>query len=117
MDFISIISFSNEPLISCTFFDHFCHHFWVDLLLHPHKWPRNIQLIRGSFEKEIGTSYKIGTLDKSAGIITMRVLFEVGFFLNSTEVTKHLSNPKSLFVWIVCVRISIYVSIGSNDIK
>ena len=29
MDFISRISFSNEPLISGTFLGHFCHHFWV----------------------------------------------------------------------------------------
>ena len=33
MDFISSISFSNEPLISWTFLEHFCHHFWVGLLL------------------------------------------------------------------------------------
>ena len=29
MDFISSISFPNEPLISWTFLDHFCHPFWV----------------------------------------------------------------------------------------
>ena len=42
MDFISSISFPNEPLISWTFLDHFCHHtilggFAVALLLHPPK--------------------------------------------------------------------------------
>ena len=50
----------------------------------------------------------------------VRVLFEVGSFLrktlNFTGVTKHLSNPKSS-VFTICVRISVYVSIGSNDIK
>ena len=35
MDFISSIYFPNEPLISWTFLDHFCHHFWVGLLLQP----------------------------------------------------------------------------------
>ena len=29
MDFISSISFPNEPLISWTFLGHFCHHFWM----------------------------------------------------------------------------------------
>ena len=29
MDFISSISFPNEPLVSWTFLGHFCHHFWV----------------------------------------------------------------------------------------
>ena len=29
MDFISSISYPNEPLISWTFLGHFCHHFWV----------------------------------------------------------------------------------------
>ena len=29
MDFISSISFPNEPLISWTFLSHFCPHFWV----------------------------------------------------------------------------------------
>ena len=37
MDSISSISFPNEPLVSWTqrwtFLDHFCHHFWVGLVL------------------------------------------------------------------------------------
>ena len=33
MEFISSISFPNEPLISWTFLNHFCHHFWVGFLL------------------------------------------------------------------------------------
>ena len=54
MDFISSISFPNEPLISGTFLGTFGHHFWMGLLLHPTKRDdKNVQLTRGSFGKEI----------------------------------------------------------------
>ena len=63
MDFTSSISFPNEPLISWTFLDHFCHH-WVCccFAVAPtqkwwQKWPRNVQLIRRSFRKEILLNY------------------------------------------------------------
>ena len=69
MDFISSISFPNEPLISWTFLDHFCHHCWVGLLLlccctHPKvmtkmakKCSTDQRLIR-----KRNTTYKIHTL-------------------------------------------------------
>ena len=67
--FISCISFPNEPLISWTFLDHHCHHFWVGLLLlccctHPKvmtKWPRNVPT-DGRFIRKRNTTYKIHTL-------------------------------------------------------
>ena len=78
MNFISSISFPNEPPISWTFLGHFCHNFWVGATAkqqqkqqqtHPNvmatmvkKCSRNVQLIRGSFGKEILSTYKIGTL-------------------------------------------------------
>ena len=61
MDFISSISFPNEPLISWTFLGHFLTIFvitfwwvWCCFAVAPtqkwwQKWPRTVQLIRGSF--------------------------------------------------------------------
>ena len=40
MDFISSISFPNEPLISWTFLSHFCHHFWVGAEKHHQTHPK-----------------------------------------------------------------------------
>ena len=69
MDFTSSVSFPNEPLISWTFLDHFCHHFWVGLVLlccctHPKvmtKMAKNCLTDQSCIRKEI-TSYKIHTL-------------------------------------------------------
>ena len=69
MDFISSISFPNEPLISCTFLDHFCHHFCVGLVLlyccnHPKmmmKMAKKCSTDQSCIRKEV-TSYKIHTL-------------------------------------------------------
>ena len=41
------------------------------------------------FIRKRNTSYKIGTLDKSEGIITMRILLEVGVFLRKFVIRDH----------------------------
>ena len=69
MDFISSISFPNEPLISWTFLEHFCHHFWVGLLLlccctHPKVMTKIAKKCWTDqrFIRKRNTTYKIHTL-------------------------------------------------------
>ena len=82
MDFISSISFPNEPLISWTFLDHFCHHFWVGLLLlccctHPKVMTKMFKKCSTDqrFIRKINTTYKIHTLVASKADISKRRLF------------------------------------------
>ena len=74
----SSISFPNEPLISWTFLDHFCHHFWVGLLLlccctHP----KVVTIMAKKFStdqrfiRKRNTTYKIHTL-----IVLLRRIFK-----------------------------------------
>ena len=59
MDFISSISFLNEPLVSWTFLEHFCHHFWVGATANPPKsddfgfWRLKIQFVELDFSNLI----------------------------------------------------------------
>ena len=69
MDFISSISFPNEPLISWTFLGHFCHHFWVDAIAkqqktHPKVMTKMVKkcLTDQRFIRKRNTTYKIHTL-------------------------------------------------------
>ena len=69
MDFISSISFPNEPLISWTFFDHFCHHFWVGVTAkqqqtHPKMMTKMVKKCSTDqrFIRKRNTTYKIHTL-------------------------------------------------------
>ena len=72
MDFVRSYFFPNATLTSWTFLDHFCHHFWVSLLLlccctHPKvmtKMAKNCSTGQSCIRKEV-TSYKIGTLVKT----------------------------------------------------
>ena len=76
MDSISSISFPNEPLISSTqrwtFLDHFCHHFWVGLVLlccctHPKVMTKMVKkcstlcLTDQRFIRKRNTTYRIHT--------------------------------------------------------
>ena len=70
MDFVRSYFFPNATLTSWTFLDHFCHHFWVGLLLlccctHPKvmtKMAKKCSTGQSCIRKEV-TSYKIGTLE------------------------------------------------------
>ena len=69
MDFISSISFSNEPLINWTFLEHFCHHFWVGAIAkqqqtHPKVMTKMLKKCSTNqrFTRKRNT-YEIGTLE------------------------------------------------------
>ena len=69
MDFISSISFPNEPLISWTFLDHFFYPFWVGTTAkqqqtHPKVMKKNgqVMLTIQRFIRKRNTTYKIHTL-------------------------------------------------------
>ena len=69
MDFVRSYFFPNATLTSWTFLDHFCHHFWVGLVLlccctHPKvitKMAKKCSTDQSCIKKEV-TSYKIHTL-------------------------------------------------------
>ena len=66
MDFISSISFLNEPLISGTFLGHSCHHFWVGATAkqQPKVMTKMVKKYSTDqrFIPKINTTYKIHTL-------------------------------------------------------
>ena len=71
MDFMSSISFPNEPLISWTFLGHFCHHFWVGATAkqqqtHPKVMTKMFKKCSTDqrFIRKRNTTFKIHTLAK-----------------------------------------------------
>ena len=90
MDFISSISFPNEPLISWTFLQHFCHHFWMGATAkqkqtHPKVKTEmfNWSEVR-SFGKEILHTYKIHIL--VFGLKQQTVIFDFFLYLLAQNV-------------------------------
>ena len=67
MDFISSSSFPNEPLISSTFLEHFCHHLWVvqqQQQTHPKVMTEMFKICSTDqrFIRKRNITYKIGNL-------------------------------------------------------
>ena len=104
MDSISSIFFPNEPLISWTqrwtFLDHFCHHFWVGLVLlccctHPKvmaKMAKKCSTLCSTDQRFIlkrNTTYRIHTL---AGLMQVRFFFLMNLWSVEHNVEHFLSS-------------------------
>ena len=72
MDFVSSVTFLNEPLSSWTFLEHFCHHFWVGATAKQQQTHPKVMTKLFNWS-EVHAPYEIGTLGNRC------ILCEVAF--------------------------------------
>ena len=83
MDFISSISFTDEPLISWTFLGYFCHHFWVGATAKQQQTqPKVVTKMFNWSEVHSKMKYSLWSREFSSGCSTIRTPYFCRLFLD-----------------------------------